>query len=64
MRHCRGCALMAVIAPAVRQGNAAELLAIILVVALMWMTDNVAPATIVGVGVLLIAQPYIGQLGI
>ena len=59
-----GCALMAVIAPAVRQGNAAELLAMIFVVVLMWMTDNVALATSVGVGVLLFAQPYISQLGI
>ena len=59
-----GCALMAVIVPSIRHGNVAELLAMLFVVALMWMTDNVALATSVGVAVLLFSQPYISQFGL
>lgn len=59
-----GCAFMAILAPAVRQGNASEILAMLLVVILMWVTDNVALASIVGVAVLLFAQPYLEQIAI
>jgi len=52
-----GCALMAILAPAVRQGNAAEILAMVFVVVLMWTTDNVALATTAGISILLFAQP-------
>ena len=59
-----GCAFMAILAPAVRQGNASEILAMLLVVGLMWVTDNVALASIVGITVLLFAQPYLEQISV
>ena len=59
-----GCALMAILAPAVRQGNAAEILAMVFVVVLMWVTDNVALATGMGVAILLFAQPHINQIAV
>jgi uncharacterized membrane protein len=44
-----GCALMAILVPAVRQGNATEFIALTLVVLLMWKTDNVVIATGAGI---------------
>ena len=64
LRTLPGCAFMAILAPAVRQGNPVEMLSMLLVVVLMWKTDNVALATIAGVLVLLFAQPYLGQIGL
>ena len=49
-----GCAFMALLVPAVRQGNIIEIIAMACVVGLMWKTDNVAIATITGMTVLLV----------
>ena len=57
-----GCAFMAILAPAVRQGNLTEIIAFLAVVILMWKTDNVALATITGVLILLFAEPYMPSL--
>lgn len=48
-----GCAFMAILVPAVRQGNVAEIAAMACVVGLMWKTDNVVIATVVGMVVLI-----------
>ena len=50
-----GCAFMAILVPAARQGNVTEIIALFTVVMLMWITDNVALATIIGVLILLFA---------
>jgi len=55
-----GCAFMAILVPAVRQGNAAEVVAMLCVVGLMWKTDNVVIATVVGMAVLLLGESVIG----
>ena len=55
-----GCAFMAILAPAVRQGSASELLAMACLVVIMWRTDNVALATIVGMGVLFAGNSLLG----
>ena len=55
-----GCAFMAILAPAIRQGNASEILAISCVVLIMWRTNNVVFATGTGMTVLLLAGPYLG----
>ena len=55
-----GCAFMAILAPAIRQGNASEILAISCVVLIMWRTNNVVFATGTGMAVLLLAGPYLG----
>ncbi|MCP4187028.1 MAG: AzlD domain-containing protein [Gammaproteobacteria bacterium] len=51
-----GCAFMAILIPAVRQGNIVEILAMLCVVGLMWKTDNVVIATVVGMLVLILGQ--------
>jgi len=55
-----GCAFMAILAPAIRQGNASEILAMLCVVLIMWRTNNVIFATGTGMAVLLFAGPYLG----
>ena len=48
-----GCAFMAILVPAVRQGNAIEMSAMLAVALLMWKTDNVVLASAVGMIVLI-----------
>ena len=48
-----GCAFMAILAPAVRQGSLVEILAMSAVVGIMWRTDNVFVATVSGLIILL-----------
>lgn len=47
-----GCAIMAILVPAVRQGDLVDMIAMLCVVGLMWKTDNVVLASSVGVLVL------------
>jgi len=54
-----GCAFMALLAPAVRQGSISEILAMACVVFIMWRTNNVVIATGVGMAVLLFGGPFI-----
>ena len=55
-----GCAFMAILAPAIRQGNVSEILALACVVLIMWRSNNVVVATGVGMAVLLFSGPYLG----
>jgi len=54
-----GCAFMAILAPAVRQGSISEILAMACVVLIMWRTNNVVIATGVGMTVLLFGGPFL-----
>ncbi|MEE9447700.1 MAG: AzlD domain-containing protein [Arenicellales bacterium] len=54
-----GCAFMAILAPAVRQGNPIEILAISCVIGLMWKTNSVVLATVVGMSVLLFLPNWV-----
>ena len=54
-----GCAFMAILAPAIRQGNITEIVAMSCVVLIMWRTNNVVFATGTGMLVLLFAGPYL-----
>ena len=56
-----GCAFMAILVPAVRQGNLVEMVAMACVVGLMWKTDNVAIATVIGMAVLLLGESVIPE---
>jgi uncharacterized membrane protein len=56
-----GCAFMAILAPAIRQGNISEIIAMSCVVLIMWRTNNVVLATGTGMAVLLLAGPYLGS---
>jgi uncharacterized membrane protein len=53
-----GCAFMAILVPAVRQGNIAEISAMACVVGFMWLTDNVVIATVIGIIVLIAGESY------
>lgn len=48
-----GCAFMAILVPAVRQGSMVDAIALAAVVGVMWKTDNVALASLIGLSVLL-----------
>ncbi len=48
-----GCAFMAILAPAVRQGSLVDAIALAAVVGVMWKTDNVALASVIGLSVLM-----------
>ncbi|MGI9316662.1 MAG: AzlD family protein [bacterium] len=48
-----GCAFMAILVPAVRQGSLFDALALAGVVGIMWKTDNVALASVAGLSVLI-----------
>ena len=52
-----GCAFMAILAPAVRQGSISEIIAMTCVVLIMWRTNNVVLATGTGMAVLLFGGP-------
>ena len=54
-----GCAFMAILAPAVRQGSISEIVAMICVVLIMWRSNNVVLATGTGMAVLLLGGPYL-----
>ena len=51
-----GCAFMAILVPAVRQGSVSEIIAMICVVLIMWRTNNVMLATGTGLLVLLLGS--------
>ena len=54
-----GCAFMAILAPAVRQGSVSEMLAMACLVLIMWRSNNVVLATGSGMAVLLLGGPYL-----
>ncbi len=54
-----GCAFMAILAPAVRQGSTSEIVAMICVILIMWRSNHVVLATGTGMAVLLLGGPYL-----
>jgi uncharacterized membrane protein len=48
-----GCAFMAILVPAVRQGSASEMIAMLCLVTMMWRTNNVALSTLASMGILM-----------
>lgn len=57
-----GCAFMAILVPATRQGSLSEIVAMACVVLIMWRSNNVILATGTGLAVLLLAGPYLDTL--
>ena len=57
-----GCAFMAILVPAVRQGSASEIVALICVILIMWRSNNVILATGTGMAVLLFGGPWLDTL--
>jgi len=54
-----GCAFMAILVPAVRQGSLSEIIAMACLITLMWRTNNVAISTIVGMAALFAGNVYL-----
>jgi len=54
-----GCAFMAILIPAIRQGDLTDVISMVCVIGIMWKTENVAVATIIGVCVLLFLGDYV-----
>jgi uncharacterized membrane protein len=57
-----GCAFMAILVPAVRQGNPIEIIALLCVIGLMWKTNSVVLATATGMAVLVLCEPLLGMI--
>ncbi len=57
-----GCAFMAILAPAVRQGSISEIVAMVCVVGIMWRSNNVVLATSTGMAIILFGAPYLDAL--
>lgn len=57
-----GCAFMAILAPAVRQGNLSEIIAMACVILIMWRSNNVVIATGTGMAVLLFGGPWLDTI--
>ena len=57
-----GCAFMALLVPAIRQGSLSEIVAMTCVILIMWRSNNVILATGTGLAVLLFASPYLDNL--
>jgi uncharacterized membrane protein len=57
-----GCAFMALLAPAVRQGSISEIVAMVCVILIMWRSNNVVLATGTGMAVLLLGGPHLDAL--
>ena len=55
-----GCAFMAILVPAVRQGSVSEIVAMVCLMLLMWRTNNVALSTLASMAVLLAGNHYLG----
>jgi len=54
-----GCAFMAILVPAARQGSISEIVAMACVILIMWRSNNVVLATGAGMLVLLLGGPYL-----
>jgi uncharacterized membrane protein len=56
-----GCAFMALLVPAIRQGSISEIIAMTCVIVIMWRSNNVVVATGVGMAVLLFGGPFLDR---
>ena len=54
-----GCAFMALLVPAIRQGSISEIIAMACVIVIMWRSNNVVVATGIGMAVLLFGEPLL-----
>lgn len=54
-----GCAFMAILVPAIRQGSSSEILAMACLLLLMWRSNNVVISTVVGMSVLFVGNHYL-----
>jgi len=59
-----GCAFMAILVPAVRQGNSIEIIALLCVIGLMWKTNSVVLATTTGMAVLVFGESALGMINL
>ena len=54
-----GCAFMAILVPAVRQGSIPEIISMALLIVVMWFTNNVVLSTILALITLILGNQYL-----
>jgi uncharacterized membrane protein len=59
-----GCAFMAILVPAVKQGNSIEIIALLCVIGLMWKTNSVVLATMTGMAVLVLSESALEMMNL
>tara|TARA_B110000091_G_C13521785_1_gene352743 strand:- start:105 stop:437 length:333 start_codon:yes stop_codon:yes gene_type:complete len=59
-----GCAFMAILVPAVRQGSSIEIIALLCVIGLMWKTNSVVLATMTGMAVLVLSESALEMMNL
>jgi len=59
-----GCAFMAILVPAVRQGDPIEIIALLCVIGLMWKTNSVVLATMTGMAVLVLSESALEMMNL
>ena len=57
-----GCAMMAILVPAVRQGDIIDFMSLIVVLGMMWKTNNVVISSVLGMAILLFGDNIINSL--
>ena len=57
-----GCAMMAILVPAVRQGDIIDFISLIVVLGMMWKTNNVVISSVLGMAILLFGDKVINGL--
>ena len=54
-----GCAFMAILVPAVRHGSLAEILSMVFLLGIMWLTNNVVVSTLLAMVILFVGHYYL-----
>jgi uncharacterized membrane protein len=57
-----GCAMMAILVPAVRQGDMVDFISLIIVLGTMWKTNNVVLSSVLGMAILLFGDKILTNL--
>ena len=57
-----GCAMMAILVPAVRQGDIIDFISLVVVLGMMWKTNNVVISSVLGMAILLFGDKVVGGI--
>ena len=57
-----GCAMMAILVPAVRQGDIIDFISLVVVLGMMWKTNNVVISSVLGMAILLFGDKVVSVI--
>ncbi len=57
-----GCAMMAILVPAVRQGDIIDFISLVVVLGMMWKTNNVVISSVLGMAILLFGDKVVSGI--